>query len=181
MVLMKRRRREQAFFDELMKATRSLGKMKPNEVHVLSVNANYGRYEIIIGPQSRESSEGGYSRHPIEINGQIHHLFISSHKLRALPSKNQILRNLKDTVIVRDLSVHFRDPWGDGHHLDKSNGGDNGIQFREYINLAGNEGEDLIHEAEHSDRLSLEAYRIIQKDILHALKERRGRAHKALH
>jgi hypothetical protein len=178
---MKRRKREQTFIEELMKAMHLLGRMKPNEVHVLSVNANYGRYEIIIGPESKEPSKGGYIRHPIEINGQIHHLFISPHKLRALPSRNQILKNLKNTVIVSDLSVHLRDPLGDGHHLDKANGGDNGLHFREYINLAGNEGENLIHEAEHSDRLSLEAYRIIQKDILHALKERGGQARKALH
>ena len=178
---MKRRRREHKFIEELMKALHILGKMKPNEVHVISINANYGRYEIVIGPGSKKKTKGGYIRYPIEINGQIHHLFISPHKLRALPSRSQILGNLKDTVIVRDLSVHLRDPWGDGQHLDISEEGHNGIQFNEYINLAGDEGENLVHEAEHSNQLPLKAYRLIQKDILHALKERRGRARATLH
>ena len=160
------------FIDELRKAAEELTSMAPDEIHVLSINANYGRYEIVIGAKGNKENPDGDER-PIEINGEIHHLFLSPRNISAMPSQNQIIDNLKDTVIVRGLSIHIRDPRGDGEHIAHGGNGDNGIHIHEYINLAGSKGKSLIHNAEHDDKMSLAAYHIIQKDILHSLNEKK--------
>ena len=169
---MKKRRKDGAFIDELRRMVRTLKKMKAGEVHIMSINANYGHYQIVIGPEEHEVGphRKGHDR-PIEINGEIHHLFVSPRTVTAYPSKHEVLENLKHTVIMRDLSVHLLDPKGDGQHLTELTNGGNGIHAREYINLAGSKGKKLIEKVEHSDKLSLDAYRIVQKDILRALKE----------
>ncbi len=172
---MKKRRATEPFLKELRKVIEELARMKPGEVHVLSVNANYGRYEIVIGAEHGKRGRRRARVRPIEINGEIHHLFVSPRRVRAMPSKNQVLENLKDTVIVRDLTVHMVDPEGDGKHLEPSDDGNNGIHIREYINLAGARGKELLEEVEHSDRISMAAYRIIQDDILGALKMQRNK------
>ncbi len=167
-------KKKHAFIDELRKSVEELTSMKSNETHIISVNANYGRYEIVIGPEGRGKSNS--KERPIEINGEIHHLFLSPKSISAMPSKNQILGNLKDTVIVRGLSIHINDPLGDGEHIDHDGSGENGIHIHEYINLAGNGGKNLIHDAEHDDTMTLAAYHIIQEDILHALKEKNNKS-----
>lgn len=169
------------FIKQLRHVVRSLKRMKPGEVHVLSINANYGHYQVVIGPkQQGEKAAKGMESRPIEINGEIHHLFISPHAVRVYPSKGQILHNLRDTVIMRDLEIHLHDPMGDGRHLAMMEKGDNGIHARECINLAGNEGEKLLEKAEHDTHLSMAAYRIIQRDILRALTERKEESLEAM-
>jgi hypothetical protein len=165
-------KKREKFIDELKKAVDELMGMKPGEIHVLSVNANYGRYEIVIGPKGNAGKTNTEER-PIEINGEIHHLFLTPRNISAMPSQNQIMDNLKDTVIVRGLSIHIRDPKGDGEHVAHGGNGDNGIHIHEYINLAGDRGKNLIHNAEHDEMMSLAAYQIIQEDILQALKEKK--------
>jgi len=166
---MKRRNSNRTFLSELRKVIKSLKRMKPGEVHVLSINANYGHYQIVIGPEQGAKAKGHEHDRPIEINGEIHHLFVTPNKVQANPSKRQVLENLRDTVIMRNLSIHLCDPLGDGRHLEMPKDGNNGLHAREYINLAGDVGDELLDEAEHSPRLSLAAYRLIQKDILNAL------------
>ncbi len=153
------------FIDQLRHAIKSLKKMKPGEVHVLSINANYGHYQIVIGPE--ESKDHNRS---IEINGEIHHLFVTPKHISTQPSKKQVQQNLKNTVIMRNLMIHLHDPKGDGNHLVIMSKNDNGLHPRECINLAGHDGKRLMDEVEHNSRYSLAAYRIIQKDILNALK-----------
>ena len=77
----------------------------------------------------------------------------------------------RDTVIMRDLSIHIVDPRGDGEHLKRE--ANNNLHARECINLAGDDGQKIIEEAGNDDHLMLAAYRIIQRDILKALKERK--------
>lgn len=167
---MKRHRINRPFLEMLMRRVRELKGMKPGDVHVISINARYGHYQIVIGPEKDEGVPRGKAHtRPIEINGEIHHLFISPHTVRAHPSRNEVMENLKHTVIMRDLSVHLVDPNGDGRHIDAPDG----INARQFINLAGEEGEKMIERMCHSERLSLAAYKIIQKDILQSLSERR--------
>jgi hypothetical protein len=173
---MKRRGAERPFLGELRELVSRLRKMKPGESHVFSINASYGHYQLVVGPGPKG---GRMEMRPIEINGEIHHLFVTPRSISALPSRAQVEENLKDTVIVRGLSIHLCDPKGDGRHLAPGNGAGNGIHAREYINLAGSSGEKLIDDVERSDDLSLEAYRIVQEDILRALRERRK--HRAAH
>lgn len=161
----------ESFIQQLRETIRSLKRMRPNEVHVISVDAHYGRYQIVIGPEEQDMPQRRSHRRPIEVNGEIHHLFLSPHAIRIYPSKHQVMHNMKDTVILRDLSVHLRDPDGNGKHLDRE--GENALHPRECINLAGNEGEQLIEQVEHDRQMTMATYRIIQRDILKALKEGR--------
>ena len=166
-----RNQRKRAFIQELRSLIRGLKRMKPGETHVISINANYGHYQLVIGPNRSARLES----RPIEINGEIHHLFVSPKAVSAHPSRDQVLDNMKDTVIMRGLSVHLVDPEGDGQHLESSENNQNLMQAREYINLAGQQGEKIIEASRSSDEISLETYRIIQQDILKALKEKKGK------
>ncbi len=170
-----RSQRKRAFLQELRSLIRGLKQMKPGETHVISINANYGHYQLVIGPGDKGERSANADERPIEINGEIHHLFVSSDAVSAFPSRNQVLENMKNTVIMRGLSVHLKDPSGDGQHLE--NGETQGaMQAREYINLAGSKGEQIIEASKSSDEISLETYRIIQQDILKALKEKREKS-----
>ena len=170
---MRRKARSKKFLMELQNLVGALRKMKPGETHVLSVNANYGHYQIMIGPGKKGAAKD--DERPIEIDGEIHHLFITPKEVRAHPSKGQMIANLKDTVIMRGLHVHLMDPMGDGQHLSDS-GGDNGLHAKEYINLAGHAGDKIIEKIESSDEISYDTYRIIQADIIKALKENKRKS-----
>jgi hypothetical protein len=165
------RSHHQLFFKELARTIQELRHLRKNETHVLSIHANFGHYELVIRPAEASEQHPRSAVHPIEINGEIHHLFLSSGKVRPQPSRAEIRGNLKHTVILRGLSLHLMDPRGDGRHL--SHNGNNGMHAREYINLAGPEGELLIEKVEHSPEMSMAAYRIAQKDIIHALRKHR--------
>lgn len=146
--------------------------MRPNETHVLTVHANYGNYEIVIGPEDNDASMRKSHRRPVEINGEIHHLFISPAAVAPNPSQEQVHDKLKHTVIMQDLAVHLRDDSGEGRHAVGHNGSQIGVTARGLINMAGKEGEELLQQMEESGELNDIAYQIIQDDILHALEKR---------
>lgn len=170
---MKKQRRDGSFVAQLRQGLRSLKFGKRGEMHILNINANYGHYQIVIGPMRRRRGAEKLNSHPIEIHGEIHHIFLSPHAVRVHPSKRQMMKNMKDTVIVRDLTVHIHDPKGDGRHISAL--GENDLRAREYINLAGRAGEHLLEEARHSRNFSMATYRIIQTDIISALREKSGK------
>ena len=160
---MKRKARSKKFLKELRSLIGALKHMKPGETHILSINANYGHYQLVIGPEKNGRSDE--DERSIEIEGEIHHLFVTPDEVRAQPSKNQVMENLKDTVIMRGLHVELKDPKGDGKNLRPS-AGYNGLRAKEYINLAGKAGDDIIEKVESSDEISLDTYRLIQEDII---------------
>lgn len=166
----RRRQRHASFLRQLEGAVRSLRGIKPDGVYVFSVNAMHGHYQIMIGPKPTGASEKGRDGRPIEIDGEIHHLFVSPHAARLVPSRQQLRHNLHDTVIMRDLSVHLVDPDGGGLHLAKR--GESNVHPRECINLAGEEGEQIIERSDRDRLLTMAAYRIAQHDILDALRHR---------
>lgn len=168
---MKRRRSHDAFLAQLKRKISSLNEMKPEDMHVITVHANYGNYEIVIGPEVREGK--GKSHRELEINGEIHHLFVSEDDISPNPSHEQVHDKLRNTVIMQDLTVHLKDPNGDGMHAIGSNGSKQGVIPRGMINMAGNKGEELIHEIEENGKLADITYQIIQEDILHALEKRK--------
>lgn len=161
-IIMRNRRSHASFVENLRRKVRSLKKMRSGDVHVFTINANYGNYQIVIGPAK------GHNHRNLEITGEIHHLFVSPDSIRPNPSKHQIYKNLKDTIIMRNLEVHLMDPIGDGRHLMMK---DSEAHPREYINLAGRNGELLMRHMESGRRLTQAAYKIIQKDILRALED----------
>lgn len=170
---MKKRMSHASFLEQLKKTISSLKNMKPDDMHVLTVHANYGNYEIVIGPESHERGDDDHRR-AVEINGEIHHLFITPDSISPNPSHNQIHDKLKHTVIMQDLEVHLRDTDGDGRHAEGNEGSKYGVEPRGMINMAGKEGEEIVHEMEVSGKLNDITYRIIQEDILHALDKRRA-------
>lgn len=148
-----------SFVDNLKRAVRSLKNIGPNDMHIFTINANYGHYQIIVrGRQANKTN--------LEINGEIHHLFVSPNGISPNPSRQEIHENLKNTVIMRDLSVHICDDNGNGKKvvIKKSD-----VHPRECINLAGKDGEKMLKNAETHGRLEQAAYHIIQEDILHSL------------
>lgn len=170
---MKRHETQGRFLERLRESVKSLRDMKPGEVHVLSINANYGHYQIVIGPEQDHGQSKKDHFRPIEINGEIHHLFASPHSIRPHPSKRQMVHNLKDTIIMRELTIHIVDPEGDGRRVAEKKGNDDAVRVHEYINLAGDKGEKLRAAMEHSKRLAMAAYKVAQEDILRSIKEHR--------
>ncbi len=168
---MKRKQSHATFLEQLKRSIASLKHMKPNDMHVLTVHANYGNYEIVIGPEAKQGLGGNHER-MVEINGEIHHLFISPDSIAPNPSRQQIHDKLKHTVIMQDLAVHLRDSKGDGQHASGHDGSAHGVMPRGMINMAGEEGEELIHKMEESGQLNDITYHIIQDDILHALEKK---------
>lgn len=169
---MRKKKMHASFIEQLRGVVSSLKDMKPNEMHVLTVHANYGNYEIVIGPENNSPDEKMHER-PVEINGEIHHLFISPDSVSPNPSKQQIHDKLKHTVIMQDLAVHLHDPNGDGEHAVGHDGSRHGVMPRGMINMAGDEGEEILHQMEESGELNDVTYHIIQEDILHALEKKR--------
>lgn len=167
---MKKKRSHASFLEQLKQVVSELKEMKPNEMHVITVHANYGNYELVIGPENEGVTNEEHHR-SVEINGEIHHLFISPNSISPNPSQEQIHEKLKHTVIMQDLSIHLKDKDGDGEHAISHNGSAQGVMPRGLINMAGKEGEDMIHKVEESGELNDITYRIIQEDILHALKK----------
>lgn len=172
-IFMKQKAKNRLFLRELQNLVSGLKKMKPGETHILNINANFGRYQLVIGPQKGCDEIG---EHSIEINGEIDHLFVTPDAVSAQPSRDQVRENMKDTVIMRGLEIHLHDPSGDGDHLSPPENGDKPLVARQCINLAGEKGESLIKGLSSSEQSSLDTYRIIQEDILRALKRHRKRA-----
>jgi hypothetical protein len=170
---MKQKAKNRAFLKELQNLVSGLRNMKPGETHILNINANFGRYQLVIGPQKEDAANGDHS---IEINGEIDHLFVTPDEVRAQPSRDQVKDNMKGTVIMKGLEIHLHDPNGDGEHLTPFTNGDKNLVPRQCINLAGEKGENLIETLGQSETSSLDAYRIVQEDILKALKQNRKKS-----
>lgn len=149
------------FAESIREKLRSLSGVKKGDLHVFTINANYGRYKVVIGPVKKRGTV------PLEIDGEIHHLFISPDAVRPNPTKDQVRDNLRHMVLMRNLAVHIDDPTGDGNlAVSRSR-----VKAREYINLAGREGCDILKIAGSRGRLSHAAYDIIQRDILSSWKK----------
>ena len=83
---MKRKRAQEAFLEKLRQTVQSLKRMKPGEVHVFSINASYGHYQIVIGPEQRGKERQDHKR-PIEINGEIHPVRIITKDSQSNPNR----------------------------------------------------------------------------------------------
>lgn len=165
--MIKSRKELISFLEKLIQRIRLSPNLPPNEVHVFNVHAAYGHYQIIIGPAEKIQKSKNPKR-PVEINGNMHHLFVTKNHVSAHPSHKQIHDNLKGCIVMRDLTLHLIDPTGSGHKLDgKTKVG--GITAREKINLAGDEGNRFLNRMLHTGKLAKDTYKIVQEDILNAL------------
>lgn len=162
-----RARRTPSFFKRLQAIVSTLQTMRPDEIHIIHVRANYGNYQIVIGPESMLEEKS----RPLEINGQIHHLFVSPNNISPNPTHDQIDHHLHDTIVMRDVTIHLLDERGDGQHLVASNGWQQTVDARDAINLAGEKGKALLERTITSGELPRATYHIIQEDILQALEK----------
>jgi len=164
-----------SFLKILMAYDPTLKKMRPKEIRVFNVNANYGTYQIKVGPEHspltcRQLKTKTHSR-PIEVHGELHHIFIENgNNISAMPSHDAIDNNLKGTVIIKGLSIHLRDEQGNGYEIKDLPNAMHTVEARERINLAGENGERAVVSLEQTGRLAKETYRIIQSDIMNIVK-----------
>lgn len=158
-----------SFLEKLIEIVHLNPDLPQNEVHVFNVHASYGHYQIMIGPASKilQNKKGHPQRH-LEINGAMHHLFVTKNHVAPHPTHYQIHNNLKGCIILRDLSVHIKDPTGFGKKLMPEIK-QHAVECREKINLAGQEGDKFLKRMELTGRLAKDTYKIVQEDILNAL------------
>ena len=152
------------FLNNLFRRDRVLKKLRPHEVAIFNVHGNFGDYQVKVfekNPQLKTRS--------VEISGHIHHLFVNDKKVEAMPTKNEIKKNLKGTVIMRDITVHLFDKDGRGARVTIKNPKNDGAHAAEKINLAGSLGPKIIKGYERSEKLANKTYKIVQRDILKAL------------
>lgn len=154
----------QKFSSILMKNEKRLKRLKPKEIVIFNVHGTYGDYQIKIGPEDKRH------RRSVEINGKVHHLFISKQHVEPLPTHDEIHNNMRGTIIMNEVTVHLFDEKGDGRAVKIQRPSIDGAHARENINLAGKTGEKALHEFEKSGRLANETYHIVQDDVLKSLK-----------
>ncbi|MBI4124736.1 MAG: hypothetical protein HY466_02250 [Deltaproteobacteria bacterium] len=159
-----------SFLEKLMERVHLDPNLPPNEVHVFNVHASFGHYQVIIGPAAKvlQRKREMAGNRALEINGAMHHLFVTKNHVTPHPSHRQIHNNLKGCIILRDLTVHIKDPTGKGIKVAKEQR-DHAVECREKINLAGNDGEKFLKRMELTGRLAKDTYKIVQEDILNAL------------
>jgi len=157
--------RQNRFLGELLRKKKELASLKKREVSVFNVRGNYGDYQVKLGPLD----EKRHTR-PIEINGEVHHLFLTHNKILPLPTHEDIKNNMRGTVIMSEVTVHLFDNEGKGRAVAIKKPKIDGAHPRNEINLAGKEGDDALHRMEANGKLAEETYRIVQEDILKSLK-----------
>lgn len=165
-----------SFLARLRRAFPRLRELRPHESTSFALNAYYGQYTITIGPeysleQCRQLQLKTASR-PIEVSGEVDHLFLEGDHVTALPSKEAIEGRLKATVIIHDLEVHICDPRGDGGHILIESRQTEPLRFRKTTNLAGGSGARQLDQLHKNGTLTHKAYQIIQDDIVRMLRHR---------
>lgn len=158
------------FLEQFLSSMELVKKLNGEECHIFEVHASFGSYQIMIGPREKNMRQGREVR-PIEINGAMHHLYLTPNHVKAHPSAREIDNSLKDCVIMRDLTIHIKDPTGSGRKVDSAVKR-YAVTAKEEINLAGQAGEQLKTRMIHTGKLAKDAYKIIQEDILRAVHEK---------
>jgi hypothetical protein len=86
-----------------------------------------------------------------------------------LPTHEDIVNNMRGTIIMNEVVVHLFDSDGKGTKVLIKKPQIDGAHPRVNINLAGKEGEQRLQKLDASGKLAEETYEIVQKDILKAL------------
>lgn len=163
----------QAFIKLLLKYRAELKRLRPRDICVFNVIANYGSYQIIVGPEYSDAECKRLNVKPhsrsIVINGSMHHLFVNPRHVSALPDHEDVRSNLRGSVIMKDIVIHILDQDGRGSSVKITRIGQDGVHAKQNINLAGEKGIPMIENYMSSGRLAIETYKIIQRDILKAL------------
>ena len=160
---MKHLQSAKSFMEQLLAHIQLPRELGPDDIHVVNVHARYGTYQIIIGPAHQKNR-------PIDINGELHHLYIYPNRVRTMPTAQQTRDHLKGCIILRNLVLHLKDPNGDGKHLDPKKIR-HCIFCKDSINLSGDEKPMWMKEMEETGKLALSTYHIVQEDILRSFSQ----------
>lgn len=163
------------FIRLLIKHCVELKKLKPRDVCTFNIYTKHGHYQVSIGPECvgsecRRMHVKPHSR-KLEINGSMHHLFISKEKISPTPKQEDVKANLRGSVIMKDVVIHIVDQDGSGAKIKIENYHSSTIKAEQRINLAGRTGESMMSNLHSSGRLMKDTYKIVQEDILDALKK----------
>jgi hypothetical protein len=173
----KARRGDLSFIKRLIKRCIQLKKLKPREVYIFNIYTQYGNYQILIGPEcvGAECKRMHVKPHSrkLEINGSMHHLFVNPKNISPLPRQEDVKVNLRGSVIMKDVVIHIVDQDGSGAKIKIEKYHSSTIKAEQKINLAGKSGDVMIQDLYSSGRLAKDTYKIIQEDILEALKKHR--------
>lgn len=166
-----------SFLARLRRVLPSLRTLGPQESTTFKLQAHYGAYQIMIGPEyapaeCRRRHVPLHTR-PIKIEGEIDHLFLEPNQVSAHPSRDGVDRQLRTTVVINGVRVNIFDMNGDGSARQTASPAHARIEIRQAINLAGPDGEDRLINYQRSGMLVREAYRIIQEDVLRLLRHAR--------
>ena len=166
------------FIKQLVKYCMELKEMKPRNIYIFNVIADYGSYQIIVGPEytDKECKKLHLKPHSrkLTVNGKLHHLFVNPKRIAPVPNQEDIRSNLKGSIIMKKIIIHIVDRNGDGRSILLDRFDRSMVRAKQRINLAGMDGVNLLQKFNTTGRLVRETYKIIQEDILKALKSHRG-------
>lgn len=165
-----KKRNMKNFLEIFLQSMNLAKKLSEKECHIFEVHASFGSYQIIIGPRNKEN-HGERENRPVEINGAMHHLYLTPNHVKTHPSSREVRNSLQDCVIMRDLTIHIKDPTGSGRKVEGALK-QYAVLAKEEINLAGKAGEQMKTRMLHTGKLAKDAYKIIQEDILQAIHEK---------
>ena len=160
------------FVKMLHEAFPHLRALDSRAIFLFSIHTRHGHYQIKVGPthsppECKEMGIPKYSR-PIEITGELHHMFLSGYSVTLKPHTRQPPNNLRGAIIMKHVLLHFIDRHGQGDsHIPMV---DSHIQPREKINLSGPNGDTKLEEIRQSGQLAHRVYSIIREDIFMYLK-----------
>jgi hypothetical protein len=166
-----------SFIARLRRALPMVQQLGPQDYTSFDLDANYGHYRITIGTEY--SATECRRRHipprsrPIQIEGDIDHLFIEPNSITAQPLPETVAGHLKATVVIQGVRVHISDPDGDGRMIEMEAIPRDEIDISQTINMAGKEGQARLQGLLKSGQLTQEAYRIIQEDVIRFLRKNR--------
>lgn len=170
--------RARSFLVRLRQVVPALRDLAARESQVVTVEALYGRYRLVVGPEytAQECRQRGLPRHsrPIEVAATLDHLIVDGERVSAVPEQPTVDRHLQGTVVIHGVTVHVYDLEGKGKSVACDRAPSHGIEFAEVINLGGDGATAAVEALRTSGRLTHEAYRIIQADLLRALREQRA-------
>lgn len=167
--------RQHSFWSRLRRAIPSLRRLKPADRKVIEITANFGKYSVVIGAEYPDTECRRRAlplrTRPLEIHGTIDHLFVESDHIGPFPTRTAVDRQLRATVIINGVAVHLYDVQGNGVATASAAEPRATVEIAQTINLAGSDGDMRLQSLQHSGLLSRATYRIVQDDILKALRQ----------
>ena len=159
--------KEKAFVEELVKRQSEGHEIGQRDVMVFNVNGEFGHYSVKIGPETTSRKNGRKCvKRAIEIDGEVHHLFITKGHASPFPEEDEVNHNMKHTLIVKGIRVHFTSLDCGRAKLKIETEKRSSFVPSEKINLAGEEGDKMMELLDKSSDIIHETMMIVKEDIL---------------